>query len=66
MYWNSFIRACTQNIYTIYTIVYTKRNLQVRENEILARARLEQNTKFRHRPGPARLGLSDFKTDSFS
>ena len=65
-----FVRACIQNIYISYIIVHRKRNLQVRETEISALARPrpgpKQNTKFDPRPGPDRLGLSDFKTDSFS
>ena len=40
--WNSFLRACAQNIYTIYAIVCRKSNLQVRGIEISARIRLSQ------------------------
>ena len=66
IYWNFLVRACKQNIYTIYTVVYRKRNLQVSEIEIstLYRPGPKQNTK-RGR-GPEHLGLNDFKTDSFS
>ena len=56
---NSFVRACIQNIYTIYTIVYRERNLRVREIEISGQVRPspKQNTKFR--PGPFSI-FSDF------
>ena len=66
IYWNYFVRGCMQNICTIYTIVYRKRNLLVREieNSALSRPGPKQNTKFG--PGPDCLGLSDFKTESFS